>query len=629
MLYMLYIAELVLLGGKWRFAYADDMLNIRASKTLEENVERIEGDLQRSADWCAQNKIQVAQEKTEAIHLYLGPRRDEPTITVDGTKITPISSSDKKKQAALRWLGFFFDRQLTGRRHVDERAAKALKAARHIRSLANTKHGPPTCALRTAASAIVVSSAMYGAEAWYHGGWRYNRKGELIREKQSKLLQKLDTALSTMARGIIPAWKTYPSNLALQDAGVPSAYIAAEHSRARFAFRLATVDQAHPLVKRQYHTVYERGPKAGQLRPAVTKLLRATSLLPYAPRPVLAAPRYAQDSRNNPTQGKSKEVAARDFESWYSQLSPFDTVVFTDGSEQTIDGKRFVGYGFAVFQNKEVVATGSSAITEKAHVFDAEAIGALRGLQAARELTNGLLYCCVDSTSIIWGLRGNAPFSSQWAFLQFHEICRTTPVEIRWCPGHTDIEGNELADKLAREGARGQIREGEEERPTISHIRSSLRKVMRKARTDWWKAARRKFSAQYLAWETEHHFREPPELRLPRPLLARLLSIRSGHGDFESYHRRFHKNSSVSNACERCSTVVTCACGRLKTPSHFIHCRTTVSQWKQWPDGPNRPPDHAERESYLRNLLNNSELFLSFARTTRCFEESLSLAAST
>lgn len=51
-------------------------------------------------------------------------------------------------------------------------------------------------------------------------------------------------------------------------------------------------------------------------------------------------------------------------------------------------------------------------------VFDAEAVGALRGLEAAIALHNGSqLWSCVDSTSVIWGLRGTAPASSQWALM--------------------------------------------------------------------------------------------------------------------------------------------------------------------------------------------------------------------
>ena len=49
----------------------------------------------------------------------------------------------------------------------------------------------------------------------------------------------------------------------------------------------------------------------------------------------------------------------------------------------------------------------------------------------------------------------------------------------------------------------------------------------------------------------------PPELSLlPRPSLGRLLSARSGHGDFAAYHRRFkHNNADIY-----------CTCGQEKSP---------------------------------------------------------------
>ena len=55
--------------------------------------------------------------------------------------------------------------------------------------------------------------------------------------------------------------------------------------------------------------------------------------------------------------------------------------------------------------------------------FDAEAIGALRGLQAAAKAQPGArIWICVDSTSVIWGFKGDAPRLSQWAFLEFHNF---------------------------------------------------------------------------------------------------------------------------------------------------------------------------------------------------------------
>ena len=58
-----------------------------------------------------------------------------------------------------------------------------------------------------------------------------------------------------------------------------------------------------------------------------------------------------------------------------------DIIIFLDSSEQCIDGDRCVGYGYAIYQNGKQLATGYGAINSLSHVFDAEAIGAWKGLQ--------------------------------------------------------------------------------------------------------------------------------------------------------------------------------------------------------------------------------------------------------
>ncbi len=60
----------------------------------------------------------------------------------------------------------------------------------------------------------------------------------------------------------------------------------------------------------------------------------------------------------------------------------------------------------------------------------------------------------------------------------------------------------------------------------------------------------------------------PRILSLPRPILARILATRSGHGDFSAYHDRFNHTSAA----------VRCRCGAHTAPLHSLYCRLATKK---------------------------------------------------
>ncbi len=72
-----------------------------------------------------------------------------------------------------------------------------------------------------------------------------------------------------------------------------------------------------------------------------------------------------------------------------------------------------------------------------------------------------------------------------------------------------------------------------------------------------------KAPAQYRALRVEARSRLPKELSLPRRELGHLLAVRSGHGDFANYHRRFNHTDALLD----------CSCSSEKERLHFFYCR--------------------------------------------------------
>ena len=84
--------------------------------------------------------------------------------------------------------------------------------------------------------------------------------------------------------------------------------------------------------------------------------------------------------------GLDKKTASANFKKWWIALPPTDITIFSDGSEQYIDGNRHTGYGYAVYQNGKQIASGYGAINSLSHAFDREVIGAWEGLQHSIQL---------------------------------------------------------------------------------------------------------------------------------------------------------------------------------------------------------------------------------------------------
>src|SRR6201996_9280218 len=265
-LYMLYLAELLAQDPSLRFGYADDICLYRATNSLKHNVRLLASDVRNIMAWGANSKIAFAPEKLEMIHLTrksgeLAP----PCIVNDGLTITPITTAPKKgDQPALRWLGVWFDRKLSFRRHVSERATEARKVSQHIRGLARIKDGPPASALRKAVTTCVLPSVLYGTEAWYAGRTKPSRSQQQGREETVSArngwhVDLVDRTLSLAARGVLPVWRTTPTVTLFRDSGLPSAMAALEESKLRFAMRLQTVDNHHPLVRQISPPIITRG----------------------------------------------------------------------------------------------------------------------------------------------------------------------------------------------------------------------------------------------------------------------------------------------------------------------------------------------------------------------------------
>ena len=217
-LYMLYLAELLSQDTSLRFGYADDICLHRTSKSLDDNVRLLAIDVQEIMAWGAENKVFFAPEKLEMIHLTRKTGGHAPQCVVNSDlTISPITTAPSNgSQPALRWLGVWFDRKLSFKRHVSERTGKARKVSHHIRGLARIADGPPASSLRKAVITCVLPSVLYGTEIWYAGRTKLPRlqpedRDRVVSARNGWHVDMIDKVLALAIRGVLPVWRTTPT----------------------------------------------------------------------------------------------------------------------------------------------------------------------------------------------------------------------------------------------------------------------------------------------------------------------------------------------------------------------------------------------------------------------------------
>jgi ribonuclease HI len=561
LLFNLYIKDIFskATGGKIKFA--DDGSLLQTGKVLEELRCKMETDLETVADWAKKWRMNVSVEKTE-ICLFRKKARhpitDNPKVAMCG-KAVPYNPHP-------RVLGVHLDEELNFSFHLDKVEQRANKALSLIRAVKETEK-VGTKRLIQLYKAIVVSHLEYAAPVWQASG--FCNKLESI---QRKALVMCMGGLTTSGRESLEV-----------ELNVLPLQLRREELSLRELGKTLAKDNTEPL-KRKVLAWQERMEPEKHLSPIGLMLIQAedmtkeTKVTLHTVEPEFSYLTGLQQCRSSPeywtalgsskSRTKVQESQSRQMvTSMLGECSPRTMVAFTDGSCQPNPGP--CGAGCCILlPGEETPVKISKPVSHHSSILLGELVAILTTLEYALGELNpesvDRVQIFSDSQSSIGLLKLG------WKPRQYHSTIETAKsmiaqlqamgirVDIDWSPGHASIEGNEIADALAKEASReAALMDSTNNITSQGDIKGAARvSVVAKWQRQWDVAEAGRRLYRFKPCVTDQSNLDSPS----RQLYSKIAQLRTGYVKLGKYS---HQLGLVDNPY--------CAeCDREETVSHFL-----------------------------------------------------------
>ncbi|EDN02399.1 predicted protein [Histoplasma mississippiense (nom. inval.)] len=444
-LYLFYNADILedaplRVTGAAAGGWIDDIYFFTSSCTTDENCRKLARMHGRAEAWSATHGSKFDLKKYQFIHLTRNPRRHDVqrALTISDLTIAPTKE--------VRYLGVMLDQQLRWGpqiQHIESRTSLTLNA---LRSLAGSTWGSALATLRLAYLAIVVPQITYACSVWH------TPRGEVGLTK--KMRTTLDRIQREGARIVGGAYRAAsgaaldvelfitPLRLQLEERAHDAALNILTGSRFQNEDGNSTSAWTPPIrgdspvspLTRLYNSLVM---KLGE--GAVSHL---ESRIPFPVKPWWRAPTV--------TIMEGREAAERLHTHIISGADP-PLAVYTDGSD--IHGKVGAAALAPSIHTQELAYLGKETSTT---VYAAELLGIHMGLNLILASGRRRAAIFTDNQAALKALQNPRRSSGQSILRRIMDTLERVnsqglQVEFYWIPAHQGIEGNELADKLAKE----------------------------------------------------------------------------------------------------------------------------------------------------------------------------------
>ena len=471
---------------------------------------------------------------------------ETPILTLEGLAV--------KQTECYKYLGIQIDSQLRWKEQAQRATANATKWIMQYRRLTKVNSGVSSKLMRQLYLAVALPKITYGLDVWYTpptkpAGYTKNIGSVGILRN----LQKVQRLATTAITGTL---RSTPTDLIDAHAGIFPIELALIKACHRAIVRILTLPDSHPL--HQVTKQAKRHPPTKHPSP-IDQLIKIFALHNKKLETIDSTSYRPMEIRKYTTTiEKSREDSIS-----VEKLDNADYKIYSDGSGH--DNQ--IGAAAILFKKGRAQPLRSLkkflGPKTKHNTYEAEATGALLAtwiLRNSPEVIGKQVSLYIDNQALVTALAGTKSNSGQYLINETSFMANDLPCKltIRWISSHSEVKGNEAADKLAKEAAAGRSSSTAE----LPHLLRSPLPISASAikqefnaelngkwQTIWTNSPRKNRFTQLDPEFPFNNFRKRL-YKLTRKQTSTIMQLRTGHVPLNFYLHRINKTNS--DRCTRC-----------------------------------------------------------------------------